>query len=403
VQLLSPEQADEAARELLPLFDHAEKLGNYLVEVDWLTPFQLAMLLADRADELLIGPYQVLECLGEGGVSKVFKAWDTQNGRIVALKVLRQHHSSDSAMIHQFQRELKAITLLSHPNIIKTYEAEGDGPIPYLAMEFIEGMDLARFVQQFGTLTVEQTCDYGRQVAQGLQHAHQMGLVHRDIKPANLFLLNPPLPSSGPQERRGPEPVVKIIDWGLARCVRDPGEPGHVMHADSGTDLEKRSLIGTADFVAPEQARDPTLADIRADIYSLGCSLFYWLTGQPPFQGTSVLQKLLQHQESDPPSLKQLRPDVPDELDTLIRRMMAKDPRDRFAIPLLVVAPLRRFTVLSGVSASTSLLGGAATHHPPAPGTLLNLPRPLTQTSLTRPETDGNLARPTTNGAGKRG
>jgi serine/threonine-protein kinase len=401
VQLLSPEQADEAARELLPHFGSAKALGDYLVEVDWLTSYQLRMLLSDRADELLVGPFQVLDCLGEGGVSEVFRAWDTDCGRVVALKVLRQHFATHSGMVHQFQRELKALTLLAHPNIVKTYEAEPDGSIPYLAMEYIEGMDLGRFVKEAGTLNVEQACDYARQVAQGLQHAHQMGLVHRDIKPSNLFLLNPPLPSSESRDWRGSGSVVKIIDWGLARCVRDAVQSGSPIHADSGTDAEKRSLIGTADFVAPEQALDPTLADIRSDIYSLGCSLFYLLTGQPPFGGTSVMQKLLQHQEAERPSLKASRPDVPEELDTLIRRMMARDPRDRFAIPLLVVAPLRRFTAIAGGCGSTSLLGSSQPLRPAAPGTVLNLPRPLTQTSIARPGTDGNLARPTSQRSGK--
>jgi serine/threonine protein kinase len=393
-QLLSPDQVDEAARELLPHFDSAETLGQYLVEVDWLTPYQLEMLLADRGDELLVGPFQVLDRLGEGGVSEVFKAWDSEHGRIVALKVLRQQFAGHSGMVHQFHREMKAITLLSHPNIVKTHDARSDGSIHYLAMEYIEGMDLGRFVGQVGPLSVEQACDYGRQAAQALQHAHQMGLVHRDIKPSNLFLVNAPLPSQA-RERKGSDPVVKIIDWGLARCVRDPGEPASVMRDDSGTDFEKRSLVGTADFVAPEQARDPTLADIRADIYSLGCSLFYLLTGQPPFAGPTLMQKLLQHQEDEAPSLKKIRSDVPDELDTLVRRMMAKDPRDRFAIPLLAVAPLRRFTSLGGTAGSPLLA-------PAAPGTLLNLPRPLTQTQLNRPGTETNLARPGVNGTGKR-
>ncbi len=402
VQLLSPEQASEAARELLPHFDSAFALGKYLVEVDWLTSYQLRMILADRADDLLVGPFQILDQIGEGGVSEVFKAWDTQNGRVVALKVLREHFAGHTGMIHQFQRELKAVTLLSHPNIIKTYDAQQDGSIHYLAMEFIEGMDLARYVREHGPLTVEQACDYARQTAQGLQHAHQAGLVHRDIKPANLFLLHPPLPTSETRDRRGSEPVVKIIDWGLARCVREPGQPAHVVHADSGTDMEKRSLIGTADFVAPEQARDATLADIRADIYSLGCSLFYLLTGRPPFEGTSVMQKVLQHQESEAPSLKPLRADVPDELDTLIRRMMAKNPQDRFAIPLLLVAPLRRFTSLTSSGGTSLLSGGSLVRTAAAPGTLLNLPRPLTQSNLTRPSTDGTLQRPATSGTGKR-
>jgi serine/threonine-protein kinase len=396
VQLLSPEQADEAARELLPHFNSAESLGEYLVEVDWLTPYQLQMLLAGQVHELVIGPFQIIDRLGEGGVSEVFKAWDTEHGRIVALKVLRQHLAGHSEMVHQLQRELQAITLLSHPNIVKTYEAQHDGSIHYFAMEYIEGMDLDRFVRQVGPLTIPEACDYVRQVAQGLQHAHHMGLVHRDVKPANLFLLNPPLPSPGTQERRAPDSIVKIIDWGLARCLRDPETPSKGTYpATDEEDIEKRTLIGTADFVAPEQARDPTLADIRADIYSLGCSLFFLLTGQPPFQGTSVMQKLLQHQESPPPSAKSLRAEVPDELDTLLRRMMAKDPRDRFAIPLLLVAPLRRFS-----ACGATVLGGSRLL-PAAPGTALNLPRPLTQSNLARPGTDANTGQPAGNGAGK--
>src|SRR5262249_1428618 len=148
-----------------------------------------------------------------------------------------------------------------------------------------EGMDLHRFVGQVGPLPVEQACDYARQVAQGLQHAHLSGLVHRDIKPANLFLLHPPLPPApGAAPRRGPDPLVKTLDWGLARCLRDP----HRAEAEGGPappapgpldpddlDSEKGRLIGTADYIAPEQARDPTLVDIRADIYSLGCTLYF--------------------------------------------------------------------------------------------------------------------------------
>ncbi len=409
-QLLTPEQAGEVVRELGPHFSSPERLGEHLVEIDWLTAYQLQLLLAGRWDELTVGPYQMLDRLGEGGVSEVFKAWDTIKGRVVALKVLHPHLAGSSDAVRQFQRELQAVTCLSHPNIIKTYDAHQDGELHYFAMELVEGMDLYKFVEQVGPLPVEMACEYARQVAQGLQHAHQVGLVHRDVKPANLFLINPPLPAApGAVPQRGPGPVVKIIDWGLARCLREPVEkrpetngkglrsgPYRVVAA-SALELaaEKGLLIGTADYIAPEQARDPTLVDTRADIYSLGCTLYFLLTAQPPFPGT-LMQKLLQHQEAPPPSVRGARPDVPAELDHILQRMLAKRPADRYQIPLLVVAPLRRFcpgglmqatdngafrpgSVFTKPSSSASLLRpGSSTGmpRPSSPSTLTSIPRP---------------------------
>jgi eukaryotic-like serine/threonine-protein kinase len=397
--LLAPEQADEVARELVPHFADPKALGEYLVEIDWLTAFQLQLLLAGDWDELTVGPYQVLDRLGEGGVSEVFKAWDTLRGRTVALKVLRQHLAVNSDVVRQFRRELGAITRLAHPNIIKTFDAHQEGRTHYFAMEFVEGMDLGRYVAEVGPLPVEQACDYARQAAQGLQHAHQSGLVHRDIKPANLFLLHPPLPAPpGSPSRRGPDPVVKILDWGLARCLGAGGEQAPPAEAFLwGLEAEKGSLVGTADYIAPEQASDPTLVDIRADLYSLGCTLYFLLTGHPPFHGSSLMQKLLQHRESPPPSLKPERPDVPDELDALVLRMLAKAPEDRPQIPLLVVTPLRRFCTAPAASARPGALASSGNLLRPGgtpPGTAINLPRPATHATLARPSTQGHLSRP---------
>jgi serine/threonine-protein kinase len=393
VQLLTPEQVEEVARELGPVYTDPVALGEYLVEIDWLTAYQLQLLLTEHWDELVIGPYQILDRLGEGGISEVFKAWDTCKGRVVALKVLRQHLTSRSAIVQQFQRELQAVTRLSHPNIIKTWDAHQVGNLHYFAMEFVEGMDLERFVQEIGPLPVEMACDYVRQVAQGLQHAHQVGLVHRDIKPANLFLLYPPLPASVvPGPRRPADPVVKIIDWGLARC------PGDAVGNADGLDLdgEKGTLVGTADYIAPEQARDPTLVDIRADIYSLGCTLYYLLVGQPPFPGTSLMQKILQHQEADPPSVSAQRADVSPELDGILQKMLAKEPEDRFQIPLLLVAPLRRFCPSScGTALRPGGRPGSAVSL--APPSSAALSRPASATVLPRPNSQGtsfNLPRP---------
>jgi serine/threonine-protein kinase len=190
---------------------------------------------------------------------------------------------------------------------------------------------------------------------------------------------------------------VKIIDWGLARCL---GIPGDTSQSDPASieelDREKGQLIGTADYIAPEQAQDPTLVDTRADVYSLGCTLYYLLTGQVVFPAPSLMQKLLQHQEAEPPSVRRLRPDVPEELDGIIRKMLAKAPLDRFQIPLLVVAPLRRFC--GGPAGARPSANGTA-YRPSSSGALapltgLNLPRPATATQLPRPDSKVELDRP---------
>jgi serine/threonine protein kinase len=398
-ELFAPEQVDSIANELVPQFRDPESLLDYLIEIDWLTSFQSQLLLDGRWDELTLGPYNILAQLGAGGVSEVFKAWDTLRGRVVALKVLHHHLAEKNKAVRQFQRELQAITRLSHPNIIKTFDAHEALTMHYFAMEFVEGMDLEKYIKQTGPLPVEQACDYARQAAHGLQHAHQSGLVHRDIKPANLFLLHPPLLAAPlPIGKRAPDPLVKVLDWGLARCLRDPAEsdPQIALSEEELTE-EKGSLIGTADYIAPEQSHDPTLVDIRADIYSLGCTLFYLLTGQPPFQGLTLMQKLMQHREDEPPSLREIRPDVPDELDAFVRKMLAKWPGDRPQIPLLVITSLRKFCGSSGARGSSLFLPSA-----PAPGTSIHLPRPQTQATISRPSRNGTNEGSSNNGTYRR-
>jgi serine/threonine protein kinase len=360
-QVLTPEEAQDVARELGPHFTDPHDLARYLVELEWLTSYQVRLLFSNRWDELTIGPYLVLDRLGEGGVSEVFKAWDTINGRIVALKVLYQHLTNHPAAVRQLQCELQAVTRLSHPNIIRTFDANQVGPMSYFAMEFVEGLDLDRYVRRCGPLPVQEACEYVRQVAQGLQHAHQLGLVHRDIKPANLFLA---IPGGWDGESlsvgRTAGTVVKILDWGLAR-VRSDADPSlrlPQLGADESRAVvdwhtEKGALVGTADYIAPEQVRDPGLVDIRADIYSLGCTLYFLLVGQPPFCGGSLMQKLLQHQDAERPHLCKVRPDVPEELAAIVQRMMARRAEERYAIPLLVAGALRPFAAVATRSSSS--------------------------------------------------
>ena len=240
--------------------------------------------------------------------------------------------------------------------------------------------------------------------------------MHRDVKPANLFLLNPPPPDAAAADprRRSPEPIVKVLDWGLARLRPLDSEATESSVFD--LDAEKGLLIGTADYIAPEQAQDATLVDTRADIYSLGCVLFYLLTGRPPFTGPSLMQKLLQHQEEPAPSVQALRPDVPDELNALLLRMMAKQPEQRIQIPLLAAAALRRFCTGSGLagltgtvsgaamrpSSSASLLRPASNGHMQRPVSAAALSRPATAPALGRPASSGDLSRPDSDPKGYR-
>ncbi len=387
VQLLAPDQVAQIARDLAPLYEDPNDLADYLVEIDWLTAFQKQQLFDGHWNDLIVGPYIVLDQLGEGGVSEVFKAWDTTRGRIVALKVLRQNLTSLDEAMRQFRRELETVPRLSHPNVIKTYDANCLGNMHYFAMEFVEGLDLAKHVRHTGPLPVDQACDYIRQVAQGLQHAHQMNLVHRDIKPANLFLINPPPPRTEAKTtstRRPPEAIIKILDWGLARVAKLPGEDSTML---AEIEREKGALIGTADYIAPEQADDPTIVDIRGDIYSLGCTFYFLLTAQPPFPGKSLMQKLLQHREAPIPNVRELRADVPEEVGDMIMKMMAKEPDNRYQIPLLVVAPLRKYCL------GTPGQGGG-TPNPMRPGSNSGLTRPASALNLTRPASSTNLPRP---------
>ena len=362
LQLLSSQQVDEIERELLPHYPDAFDLSEYLVEIDWLTAYQRRRLFEGRWNELALGPYQILDRLGEGGVGEVFKAWDTVQGRFVALKVLRQHLATNPDAVQELQRERLAVVHLVHPNIIKTYDAAQVDGLPYFAMEYVEGMDLHAYVQRNGPLPVEQACEYVRQTATGLQHAHQAGLVHRDIKPANLFLVHTSADAVaiGPSRRRAGETLVKILDWGLARLKPAASEMGDATVLD--LNAEKGLLIGTADYLAPEQAKDATLVDIRADIYSLGCVLYYLLTGEPPYSAPSLMQKLIQHRDEPPPSAQAKRPDVGDELNAVLLRMMAKQPAKRFQIPLLAAAALRRFCsgTAGGLASIAANVGGAA-------------------------------------------
>ena len=246
--------------------------------------------------------YQVLEMLGAGGMGAVYKAEHRLMKRLVALKVINPSLVDRPELVERFRREVQAAARLAHPNIATAHDAEHAGALHFLVMEFIAGRDLARVVEEEGPLSIARACDYTRQAALGLQHAHERGMVHRDIKPHNLMLTT--------------DGQVKILDFGLAHFASENA-------ADALTAVG--SVMGTPDYIAPEQARDAHQADIRADIYSLGCSLYFLLTGQPPFPGGTFMSKLSGHLERTPQSVAKLRKDVPADLLGVLNRMMCKD------------------------------------------------------------------------------
>ncbi len=322
-RLLDAAQLDELAGGLQARFPDAKALARELIQRNWLTPFQANLLLQGRGKELLLGSYVLLERVGEGGMGIVFKARNWKLGRVVALKIIRKEKLDKPDAVRRFQREVRAAAVLSHPNIVHAHDADQIGGTHILVMEYIDGtIDLAALVKKNGPLPVPQACEYIRQAALGLQHAHERGLVHRDIKPHNLLLT-----ANGS--------TVKILDMGLARLSQSAlhGQPGTLM-------TQEGTVMGTPDYIAPEQSRSSHNVDIRADIYSLGCTLYHLLAGQAPFPRGSMIEKILKHQLDEPPPLEQIRPDVPPPVAALVRKMMAKKTEARYQTPAAVVAAL---------------------------------------------------------------
>lgn len=352
LQLLEPVQLGEVAR-LVPTFPDARALAKELLQRAWLTPYQVNQLLQGRGGDLVLGQYVIQERLGEGGMGQVFKAQQRRLNRVVALKVIRKDRLANPEAVRRFHREVQAVAQLSHPNVVVAYDADQVCNTHFFAMEYVEGTDLARLVRESGPLPAVFACDYIRQAALGLQHAHERGLVHRDIKPSNLLVAwaasrRSKVPAGAAPARAAGEgttgrPIVKILDMGLARLDSADDD-------DSTSQLtQEGSVMGTLDYLAPEQAQNSRLADIRSDLYSLGCTFYFILTGQVPFPGGTATEKLLRHRLDDPPSVDKLRPDVPAGVAAVIRKLLAKKPEDRFQTPAELEAALA--VPLNGIGA----------------------------------------------------
>jgi serine/threonine protein kinase len=280
------------------------------------------------ADGIQVPGYEVQGELGRGGMGVVYLAKNLLMKRPVVLKVVNKALlNANPGMLDRFVREIEVAARLDHENVVKAYHAFWAGELLVFEMEYIEGEDLAKLVRRQGPLPLTHACHYVSQAAMGLQAAHLLGMVHRDIKPHNLILT-----------RRGKRHVVKILDFGLAKAVQA---------TETAADLTGLGMLGTPAFMAPEQAVDAARADIRADIYGLGCTLYFLLTGAPPFAGTSHFAVLKAHESAEAPSLSQLRAGVPAELAAVAAKMLAKDPAKRYQQPIdvaMALAPIIKAT-----------------------------------------------------------
>ncbi len=291
-----------------------------------------------------VGPYKLLKLLGQGGMGAVYKALHPKLDKVVALKVLRAGRIKGE-LVDRFQREMKALGKLDHPHLIRALDAGDADGTHYLVMEFVAGMDLSALLAKRGKLKVADACELVAQAAMGLHAAHSRGMVHRDIKPANLMLA---------EQEFGP-PVVKVLDLGLA-LLAGSSTP------DEGGLTSDGQIMGTIDYMPPEQAKDSHTVDARADIYSLGATLYALLTGGSVFQGrpyTTLMQKLMALATEPIPSIRERRPDLSPELAAIVHRMIAREPKDRYASPAEVVVALKPYAVGADLSA---LIAGDSDH-----------------------------------------
>jgi serine/threonine protein kinase len=337
--LLEPGQFAQLAA-LQGQFAAPEALAKELVKRGWLTSYQVNEMFLGRGANLLLGSYVLREQLGQGGMGAVFKARNWKLHKTVAVKLIRKERLAHPDAVKRFRREIQAAAQLNHRHIVHAYDADEVKGTTFLVMEFVEdAVDLDALVKNQGPLSVATACSYVHQAALGLQHAHEHGLVHRDIKPHNLLVVHGQRAvgsKARPTTPHDPLPTLKILDMGLARWSSGDGPESSL------TLTTESAVMGTPDYIAPEQARASHNVDIRADLYSLGATWYFLLAGRVLFPGGTLTEKLLRHQMDEPRPIARLRPDVPAELAAVIHKLLAKRAEDRFQTPGELAALLER-------------------------------------------------------------
>jgi serine/threonine protein kinase len=310
--LLESEQIKAAYRAVPREQRHdALAVAEHFIKTGQLSRFQATKLLGGTAMGLQVGAYQVLAPIGRGGMGAVYLTRDRRNQQLYALKVLPPKRARrEERLLARFRREMDICQRVGHPHIARTFEVGVEHDVYYIAMEFIPGKDLSRLVDEVGPLPVPRAAHLFAEVAAALQHAHEQGLVHRDLKPSNI--------------RITPNDHAKVLDLGLALIEGEETNDREVVGGQG-------YIVGSMDYIAPEQTLDACGVDGRADLYAMGCSLYFTLTGRAPFFGGSTREKIMHHRNDDPPLLTQRNPDVPPRFAELVHRMMAKKPQKRFA------------------------------------------------------------------------
>ncbi len=342
-RLVNSDQVDRALSALqkendgMPVTNVAQ-ICVYLVDNGLLTEWQADKLKEGRHKGFFLGKYKLLDHLGTGGMSSVYLAEHLLMQRRVAIKILPKSRVEDTSYLARFHREAQAAAALDDPNIVRAYDVDNDGGLHYLVMEHVAGANLQQLAKDQGPLAYQLAADYIRQAALGLAHAHQIGLIHRDVKPANLLV--------------NKHNVVKVLDLGLARFSDDD--------VASLTIAYDENVLGTADYLAPEQAINSHGVDARADIYSLGCSLYYLLTGHAPFPEGTLPQRIMMHQKEEPADIKSERPDAPTDLVKICAKMMAKKANHRFQSAQAVADILAKWLIVHGYEETLEATGGSS-------------------------------------------
>ena len=332
--LLAPEQVAVAAA--LAAGSDAISVARDLIQREWLTEWQARQLLAGKS-KLYLGKYKLMDVLGQGGMGAVLKAESTTLRREVALKVMATNLHDDDIARARFEREIAFSASLNHPNIVRAIDADQIGKRFFLVMEYFSGRDLKAVVKERGQVSVEFACECIRQTALGLQHAFEQGIVHRDIKPSNLLVTK--VPKTG-------LPLIKILDLGLARVAHQAelATDGPTnFEAEDGGVTRSGQIMGSPDYMSPEQAMSSSTVDIRSDIYGLGVTLFQLLCNELPYAGENVMEKLLERINKDAPPVSVYRPELPPVLVHIVAKMLHRDPAQRFQTPVEVAAVLEAF------------------------------------------------------------